>query len=137
VVDQVARWLNGDVRSVGLILQFMQGATEQAAPRITKSPPGTAARTSEQDRAAGGRDRRQVELGHGKRATASVTLTHLGASSAVYAYLRLRIAGRDIARYIGVVTAAENRFSALQSAWQHVHERGLLDPEKLCSEARR
>jgi DNA mismatch endonuclease (patch repair protein) len=108
----------------------MREPAPRFASALTKSPPGRETRSAEQDQAAGGRERRLVSLPSGKVATASITLTRLGGSTALYAYLRVRIGGRDISRYVGAVSA-DVRDEALAHAWQIVHRQGLLDASHL------
>jgi len=81
-------------------------------------------RSAEQDRAAGGHKRREIRLGEGRWATASVELKRLPKGRRVYGYLRYADGGRTVNRYIGEVTA-ESRQSALKRAWGLAHEKGL------------
>ena len=83
-------------------------------------------RRAEQDRAAGGRAARAVQLGNGRSSIASVELKALPKSRRVYAYLRHTEQGRTVSRYLGE-PAGETRAEALADAWRIARERGLLD----------
>lgn len=79
----------------------------------------------EQDRAAGGTDRRWIDLGDGRRARASVELKLLPRTRRIRAYLRWSDRGRSPTRYLGEVehaTRAEN----LAEGWRLALARGLL-----------
>lgn len=58
-------------------------------------------RTAEQDHAAGGRSRREVELEDGSVVRASIAL--LQHNHAVYPYIRYTVDGRTVTRYAGPV----------------------------------
>ncbi|WP_329106861.1 very short patch repair endonuclease [Micromonospora sp. NBC_01699] len=96
-------------------------------PRAWKGRQGRSRRAAslEQDRAAGGADRRLVDLGDGRRARASVELKLLPRTRRIRAYLRWSDKGRSPARYLGEVehaTRAEN----LAQGWRLAWDRGLL-----------
>lgn len=96
-------------------------------PRAWKGRKGRSRRaaSAEQDRAAGGPDRRWVDLGDGRRARASVELKLLPRTRRIRAYLRWSDRGRSPARYLGEVehaTRAEN----LAEGWRLAWERELL-----------
>lgn len=84
-----------------------------------------AARTAEQDRAAGGPDRRWVELGDGRRARASVELKVLPRTRRIRAYLRWSDKGTSPNRYLGEVTESTRRRN-LEVAWRMARELGLI-----------
>lgn len=91
-----------------------------------------AARASEQDEAAGGRDRRRMELSGGGHAIASVYLRLPPKNRRVYAYIRWSDAGRTVERYICQVhgdTRAEN----LASAWRAFGENNSDKPDSTTS----
>jgi DNA mismatch endonuclease (patch repair protein) len=96
-------------------------------PRAWRGRPGLtrAARTAEQDQAAGGRDRRLVDLGDGRTARASVELKVLPRTRRIRAYLRWSDKGRTRERYLGEV-AEPTREQNLALAWRMAHEQGLL-----------
>jgi DNA mismatch endonuclease (patch repair protein) len=79
---------------------------------------------AEQDRAAGGSQRRAIRLKDGRVARGSVWFKRTDGFA--YAYLRYTEGGRSRVRYIGPVTAS-NREEALREAWAEVHGRGLAD----------
>ena len=79
---------------------------------------------AEQDRAAGGRDRRLVRLTDGRISTGSIELKFLGGRR-VYAYLRYTSDGRTVARYVGEAPGA-TREERLSAAWAAAHAQGLL-----------
>jgi DNA mismatch endonuclease (patch repair protein) len=89
------------------------------------APASQAARTAEQDHAAGGRVYRTVWLDDGRRATASIHLEAIKRSRRVYAYLRYKAGGRNYRIYVGDASA-ETRAEALRRAWGLVQEQGLL-----------
>lgn len=92
-----------------------------------KPPRGRAVHQAraEQDQAAGGRERRRIHVGDGRRgALASVELKRPPNSRRVYAYLRWAEKGRTINRYLGEVTA-NTRARALAQGWEHARNRGL------------
>jgi hypothetical protein len=88
-------------------------------------PRGTASdHAAEQDKAAGGRHRRLVQLSSGRQARASIALKHLPKTRKVYAYLRYSVDGKTVTKYVGDVTA-ETRKKALRRAWQVAHDKEL------------
>ena len=78
----------------------------------------------EQDRAAGGREKRVVVRSDGTTATASVALKHWTGSRRVYAYLRYWEEGATTVRYLGDVTF-DSRQEALREAWRIAREKGF------------
>jgi DNA mismatch endonuclease (patch repair protein) len=95
--------------------------------RVWRGRPGLtrAQRTAEQDRAAGGNDRRLVDLGDGRTAQASIELKVLPRTRRIRAYLRWSDKGRSPTKYIGEVNEA-TRMRNLEAAWRRAHERELL-----------
>lgn len=98
--------------------------------RAWKGRPGRtrAAIVAEQDRAAGGRHRRSVDLGEGRFARASVELKVLPDTRRIRAYLRWSDGGKSPARYLGQVEH-EARTANLAEGWKMAWERGLLAEE--------
>jgi DNA mismatch endonuclease (patch repair protein) len=96
--------------------------------RNTPSEPrGAPGHAAEQDQAAGGRERRQVQLGGGKTALGSIELKQpWKRGGRTYAYLRYSDRGRTVNRYVGSATAA-TRQEALRLGWQAAHAKGLLN----------
>lgn len=95
-----------------------------------KPPPGRAVSEAraEQDRAAGGHERRLIRLSDkATEALASVELKRPPNSRRIYAYLRWSQEGRTINRYLGEVTAT-TRSQALAQGWEHARKRGLARP---------
>lgn len=78
----------------------------------------------EQDNAAGGHDRRVVELRDGRTALASISLRLYKKSRRIRAYLRWSEHGRTRETYLGEVDS-ETRDENLRSAWRFAHEQGL------------
>jgi DNA mismatch endonuclease (patch repair protein) len=84
-------------------------------------------RGAEQDQAAGGRERRRVQLGGGETALGSIELKQpWKPRGRIYAYLRYSHRGRTITKYVGNATAT-TREQALRLGWRIVHAKGLLD----------
>ena len=81
--------------------------------------------TAEQDRAAGGADRRWVDLGDGRRAHASVVLKLLPHTRRIRAYLRWSDKGRSPTTYLGEVDA-DTRAANLARGWELARAKGLL-----------
>lgn len=86
------------------------------------------ARSAEQDRAAGGRHRRMVDLEDGRFACASIELKLLPKTRRIRAYLRWSDKGRSPATYIGEVDH-DTRAANLTQAWQIAADRGLTTEE--------
>lgn len=91
--------------------------------RAWKGRPGLtrAARTAEQDRAAGGRDRRLVDLGDGRTARASIELKVLPKTRRIRAYLRWSDDGKTREKYLGEVSET-TRARNLTLAWRMAYE---------------
>ncbi|WP_405502545.1 very short patch repair endonuclease [Streptomyces anulatus] len=100
--------------------------------RAWKGRPGRArsAIAAEQDRAAGGRHRRSVDLGDGRFARASVELKVLPDTRRIRAYLRWSDGGKSPARYLGQVDH-ETRAANLAEGWRMAWGKGLLTEEPL------
>lgn len=99
--------------------------------RAWKGKPGLSrsARTAEQDRAAGGRDRRYIDLGEGRQALASVELKLLPNTRRIRAYLRWSDRGKTGTAYLGEV-AEMTRARNLATAWRLAFEQErLIAPE--------
>jgi len=96
------------------------------SPDVWKVPTGSSADyAAEQDGAAGGRARRQIQLPGGSSATASIRLKSLPKSRRVYAYLRYSSAGKTITTYVGDATAS-TRLEALRKAWRLARQKDLI-----------
>lgn len=95
--------------------------------RAWRGRPGLsrAARTAEQDRAAGGHDRRLVDLGDGRAARASVELKVLPNTRRIRAYLRWSDYGKTSEKYLGEVSET-TRARNLAAAWRVAFDQGLL-----------
>ncbi|GAA1152848.1 hypothetical protein GCM10009654_05560 [Streptomyces hebeiensis] len=116
--------------------------TEAAADRQRRwkdrMPPGGAwkpkagmsreARAAEQDRAAGGRLTRAVDLGEGRYARASIALRLYRSTRRIRAYLRWSQEGETQERYVGEVDAA-TRAANLAQAWEMAHAAGYVTTE--------
>lgn len=79
---------------------------------------------SEQDSAAGGHERRVVELQDGRTALASIYLRMYKKSRRIRAYLRWSDRGRTREAYVGEVDG-ETRDQNLRAAWRLAHAQGL------------
>jgi DNA mismatch endonuclease (patch repair protein) len=86
------------------------------------------ARAAEQDRAAGGRLKRAVELGQGRYARASIALRVYRSTRRIRAYLRWSKEGETQERYVGEVDAA-TRAANLAQAWEMAHAAGYVTTE--------
>ncbi|MEU2043282.1 very short patch repair endonuclease [Nocardia niwae] len=88
----------------------------------------------EQDRAAGGRDRRCVDLGDGRFARASVSLRVYRRTRRIRAYLRWSRDGKSEERYICEVTH-DSRKDNLVQAWRRAREQNLVVDRPLPSDS--
>lgn len=88
----------------------------------------------EQDRAAGGRNQRNVDLGDGRLARASITLRLYQSTRRIRAYLRWSQDGRTGERYVCEVEF-DSRKQNLAEAWRQAHVKGLLAEETLPPES--
>lgn len=95
--------------------------------RAWRGRPGLdrAARTAEQDRAAGGHDRRLVDLGGGRTARASVELKVFRNTRRIRAYLRWSAGGKSPETYLGEVCET-TRARNLAVGWRMAFEQELL-----------
>ena len=75
----------------------------------------------EQDRAAGGRERRRLRLDDERVALASVALRVQPNSRRIYAYLRWSVGHKTFEKYLGEVTGS-SRPENLAQAWRHAFE---------------
>lgn len=108
---------------------------EQLPPeRAYKRRAGAVAPAIEQDRAAGGRSRRNVALGDGRFARASISLRLYRRTRRIRAYLRWSKDGKTQERYVCEVEHA-SRGENLAEAWQRARDKGLLAVETLPSES--
>ena len=98
--------------------------------RAYKRRTGATSPAAEQDRAAGGRHHRMVELGDGRFARASVSLRLYRSTRRIRAYLRWSKDGETQERYICEV-AHEWRGANLAEAWRLASERGFVTEEPL------
>ncbi|WP_330240187.1 very short patch repair endonuclease [Streptomyces sp. NBC_00525] len=89
-----------------------------------------AARSAEQDRAAGGLHRRAVELGQGRYARASIALRLYRSTRRIRAYLRWSDQGDTHERYVGEVDAT-TRAANLEQAWNSAREQGFVTDEQV------
>ncbi|WP_367620162.1 very short patch repair endonuclease [Nocardia sp. PE-7] len=102
--------------------------------RAYKRRQGAVAPAIEQDRAAGGRHRRSVDLGDGRVARASVSLRVFRRTRRIRAYLRWSCDGKSVERYICEVTR-DSRKENLAQAWREAHAQRLAGDEPLPSES--
>lgn len=116
----------------------MPGSRERAGRWKDDLPPeraykrraGATSPTLEQDRAAGGRDRRAVELGDGRYARASITLRLYRRTRRIRAYLRWSQNGGTRERYVCEVDRVSRREN-LTEAWRQAREMGLVSVRPL------
>jgi hypothetical protein len=85
-------------------------------------------RAAEQDAAAGGRKAREMRLGKGRCAHASIALRVLRNGRRIYAYLRWSAGGKTYERYVGEVDS-DSRAANLAQAWRIARQGGLFDTE--------
>lgn len=83
------------------------------------------ARTEEQDRAAGGREKRLVDIGRSRTARASVELKLRRRTRRIRAYLRWSCDGETKVEYLGEVEET-TRAGNLATAWRIAISRGLV-----------
>ncbi|MER7109375.1 very short patch repair endonuclease [Streptomyces sp. NPDC000229] len=102
--------------------------------RAYKRRAGAAAPALEQDRAAGGRNRRNVALGDGRLARASITLRLYRSTRRIRAYLRWSQDGKTEERYVCEVEF-DSRKKNLAEAWRQARAKGLLAEETLPPES--
>jgi DNA mismatch endonuclease Vsr len=102
--------------------------------RAYKRRAGAAAPAVEQDRAAGGRNRRNVDLGNGRLARASITLRLYQRTRRIRAYLRWSQGGKTEERYVCEVEF-DSRKQNLAEAWRQARAKGLLAEETLPPES--
>ncbi|MFD8005867.1 very short patch repair endonuclease [Streptomyces mirabilis] len=95
---------------------------------------GREARASEQDRAAGSRLARAVDLGEGRYARASIALRLYRSTRRIRAYLRWSQEGETQERYVGEVDAA-TRAANLTQAWEMAHAAGYVTTETVPSDS--
>ncbi|GCD99324.1 very short patch repair endonuclease [Embleya hyalina] len=88
------------------------------------------ARSAEQDRAAGGIQRRAVNLGDGNFARASIALKVYPKTRRIRAYLRWSDQGRTRTRYVGEVDQP-TRAANLAQAWRKAQTDQLVTTEPL------
>jgi len=88
------------------------------------------ARAAEQDRAAGGRLARAVDLGEGRYARAAIALRLYRSTRRIRAYLRWSQEGETQERYIGEVDGG-TRAANLVQAWKMAHAAGYVTTETL------
>lgn len=102
--------------------------------RAYKRRAGAAAPAVEQDRASGGRNRRNVDLGDGRLARASITLRLYRSTRRIRAYLRWSQDGKTEERYVCEVEF-DSRKQNLVEAWRQARAKGLLAEETLPPES--
>lgn len=114
-----------DTSQAGTVANPRSWKPSRPDPAAWRSTPGltSAARATEQDNAAGGRNARQVQLPDGRQAVASVALRILPASRRIYAYLRWYDRGKTHERYLGEVDEP-TRAANLVTAWRLVFRSG-------------
>ncbi len=103
--------------------------------RAYKRRAASAAPSVEQDRAAGGRERRCVDLGDGRYARASVALKLYRRTRRIRAYLRWSQEGSTRERYVCEVDHP-TRHQNLAEAWRRAHEMGLACEELLPADSK-
>lgn len=81
--------------------------------------------STEQDRAAGGRDARLVAVDGGAVSRASIELKQYTDNGACWAYLRWSAGGKTFNRYLGRVDGS-TRVERLREGWDLARSRGLL-----------
>ncbi|WP_348529500.1 very short patch repair endonuclease [Nocardia brasiliensis] len=109
---------------------------QSPADRAWKCPPnlGRAARSAEQDRAAGGRANRLVGLDDGHVSLASVELKVYAKTRRIRAYVRWSDHGKYPTKYVGEVDRRTRRQNLAQG-WREVIDRELLPPPATSSQS--
>jgi DNA mismatch endonuclease (patch repair protein) len=107
---------------------------QQPPERAYKARKG-ASPSAEQDRAAGGRHRRTVDLGDGRTARASVALKLYPKTRRIRAVLRWSQDGQSPEKYLGEVDHG-TRAANLAEAWTRAWEAGFLVEEKLPADSK-
>ncbi|WP_436496164.1 DNA mismatch endonuclease Vsr [Actinokineospora sp. HUAS TT18] len=102
--------------------------------RAYKRRGGGVTPTAEQDRAAGGHNRRSVALADGRFARASISLRLYRSTRRIRAYLRWSQNGKTQERYVCEVEH-DFRGRNLTEAWQRARDMGLLAAESLPPES--
>lgn len=99
----------------------------QPPDQAWRCPPNLnkAGRTAEQDRAAGGRANRLVDIGGGRVTCASIELKVYPQTRRIRAYVRWSDHGKYPTKYVGEVGAGTRRQN-LKTAWRMVIDRCLL-----------
>ncbi|WP_084508688.1 very short patch repair endonuclease [Nocardia pseudovaccinii] len=102
--------------------------------RAWKCPSGLsrAERTGEQDRAAGGRHNRLVDLGGNRVSLASIELKVYAKTRRIRAYIRWSDRGKYPTKYVGEVDRRTRKQNLVQ-AWNLVRDKGLL-PASIATE---
>lgn len=95
------------------------------AERAYKRRPGSISPAEEQNRAAGGRKYRNIDIGNGRQACASITLRLYRRTRRIRAYLRWSQEGRTQERYVCEVEF-NSRGQNLAEAWRQAKNKGLL-----------
>ncbi|MFI6170079.1 very short patch repair endonuclease [Nocardia sp. NPDC051052] len=103
--------------------------------RAYKRRAGSVAPAVEQDRAAGGRNKRNVDLGGGRLARASITLRLYRRTRRIRAYLRWSRDGKTEEKYVCEV-GNDSRRGNLAEAWQRAREKGFIVEESLPPESK-
>jgi DNA mismatch endonuclease Vsr len=107
---------------------------QQPPERAYRARKGTKPAT-EQDRAAGGRHRRMVDLGEGRTARASVALKLYPKTRRIRAVLRWSQDGKSPEKYLGEVDH-DTRAANLAEAWSRAWAAGLLKEETLPTDSK-
>lgn len=81
--------------------------------------------STEQDRAAGGRDARLVAVDGSAVSRASIELKQYTDNGACWAYLRWSAGGKTFNRYLGRVDGS-SRVERLRQGWELARSRGIL-----------
>ncbi|MFE3317552.1 very short patch repair endonuclease [Nocardia sp. NPDC059195] len=98
--------------------------------RAYKRMEGAVAPAVEQDRAAGGRNHRNVDLGDGRFARGSIYLRVYRRTRRIRAYLRWSRDGKSEERYICEVTHDSRKDNLIQ-AWREAHSQKLVGDRPL------
>lgn len=80
----------------------------------------------EQDKAAGGPERRELRLTDGTVVTASVAVRSFPRSHQLYGYLQFKTHRKTVTKYIGRVSA-ESRSESLRLGWELLRARKLVE----------
>lgn len=82
--------------------------------------------TDEQNNAAGGAERRQLDIGDGKVVNASIAVRLFKQGHQLYGYLQFKHDYKTVTRYVGQVSA-KTKAESLAIGWRMVREKKIAE----------